>query len=483
METLSINTAASQDIEVYWQDEVELNLDVELMYIKSGQAEIKKYVETVAKPDIEDYVKEEAVPLVTKIVHEISEPVVEDYVENTIKPEISSYADEQMAEYATRAETAETNAKASETAAKESETNAKSSETAAAASAAAALASATAAASSETASAASKTAAANSATSAAESATNASNSATAAASSATAAESSETNAKTSETNAKSSETAAKSSETNSKASETAAGTSATAAASSATAAAGSATAAAASATEAANSAASIDTSTLVTLAGSQTITGAKTFVNGIDTKANNVDVTTAPTADVHHDALEIRDVNGVRYGIISITQTSNNQVQTKLMAQRTTADGVIHYCQVHVAVDADGTPSTYTTRPKANSNNNNIATTSWVRNVQPFINVISATSGTVTLATNKVYTMSISDATTFTLPTSVDTTVFNQIKVMATVTGTPTITWGTTNFFNKETPEIEAGSYDFYFDYDNGLGAWVAGVLPKGAAS
>ena len=406
METLSINTAASQDIEVYWQDEVELNLDVELMYIKSGQAEIKKYVETVAKPDIEDYVKEEAVPLVTKIVHEISEPVVEDYVENTIKPEISSYADEQMAEYATRAETAETNAKASETAAKESETN-----------------------------------------------------------------------------AKSSETAAKSSETNSKASETAAGTSATAAASSATAAAGSATAAAASATEAANSAASIDTSTLVTLAGSQTITGAKTFVNGIDTKANNVDVTTAPTADVHHDALEIRDVNGVRYGIISITQTSNNQVQTKLMAQRTTADGVIHYCQVHVAVDADGTPSTYTTRPKANSNNNNIATTSWVRNVQPFINVISATSGTVTLATNKVYTMSISDATTFTLPTSVDTTVFNQIKVMATVTGTPTITWGTTNFFNKETPEIEAGSYDFYFDYDNGLGAWVAGVLPKGAAS
>lgn len=121
--------------------------------------------------------------------------------------------------------------------------------------------------------------------------------------------------------------------------------------------------------------------------------------------------------------------------------------------------------------------------PTKDDNSQKTATTSWVRNVQPLINVISATSGTVTLAANKVYTMSITDATTFTLPTSVDTIVFNQIKVMATVTGTPTITWGTTNFFNKATPEIEAGSYDFYFDYDNGLGAWVAGALSKGAAS
>lgn len=120
--------------------------------------------------------------------------------------------------------------------------------------------------------------------------------------------------------------------------------------------------------------------------------------------------------------------------------------------------------------------------PTKNDNSQKPATTAWVRNVQPLINAISATSGTVTLAANKVYTMSISGATTFTLPTSVDTTVFNQIKVMAKVTGTPTITWGTTNFFNKATPEIEAGSYDFYFDYDNGLGAWVAGALSKGVA-
>lgn len=53
---------------------------------------------------------------------------------------------------------------------------------------------------------------------------------------------------------------------------------------------------------------------------------------------------------------------------------------------------------------------------------------------------------------------------------------------MMKVTGTPTINWGTTNFFNKETPEIVAGNYDCYFDYDNLMNAWVVGVMNKGAA-
>lgn len=94
---------------------------------------------------------------------------------------------------------------------------------------------------------------------------------------------------------------------------------------------------------------------------------------------------------------------------------------------------------------------------------------------------LSATSGTVSLAVNKIYTIAVSGATTFALPATADKTVFNQIKVMMKVTGTPTINWGTTKFFNKSTPEIEEGSYDIYFDYDNLLGAWVCGVMAKGA--
>ncbi len=101
--------------------------------------------------------------------------------------------------------------------------------------------------------------------------------------------------------------------------------------------------------------------------------------------------------------------------------------------------------------------------------------------VSPIIS-IEETSGTIELATNKIYTMTINDATTFSLPIPSNTGIFNQIKVMVKVTGTPTISWGTTNFFNRATPEIEEGSYDIYFDYDNGLSSWVCGVLAKGVA-
>ena len=78
--------------------------------------------------------------------------------------------------------------------------------------------------------------------------------------------------------------------------------------------------------------------------------------------------------------------------------------------------------------------------------------------------------------------MNLTGATTFALPNPINKNIFNQIKIMAKVTGTPTITWGTTNFFNKTTPEIGEGNYDFYFDYDNLLGAWVCGVMSKGVA-
>ena len=103
----------------------------------------------------------------------------------------------------------------------------------------------------------------------------------AAATSATAAAGSATAAATSATNSANSATAAGTSAANAAGSATAAGNSATAAGNSATAAGTSATNAANSATAAANSAASINPATLVTLAGTQTITGQKNFTGGL----------------------------------------------------------------------------------------------------------------------------------------------------------------------------------------------------------
>lgn len=103
-----------------------------------------------------------------------------------------------------------------------------------------------------------------------------------------------------------------------------------------------------------------------------------------------------------------------------------------------------------------------------------------IADLKQTITAITDTSGSVALASNKIYTMTISDTTTFILPTSIDKTVFNQIKVMAKIIGLPTISWGTAQFFNKSTPDIEEGSYDFYFDYDNLLEDWVVGAITKG---
>ena len=152
-------TISDAEFDVYWQDEVELNLDMALMYIKSGEAEIQKYVETVSKPEINEYVKTQAKPLVTQVVNEIAEPTVAEYIETTVKPEIDEYVEDKKPElqaYVTQASgyvdnsqasaeasaasaaaslTSANNAKTSETNAKTYENNALSSKNAAASSA------------------------------------------------------------------------------------------------------------------------------------------------------------------------------------------------------------------------------------------------------------------------------------------------------------------------------------------------------------
>ena len=94
---------------------------------------------------------------------------------------------------------------------------------------------------------------------------------------------------------------------------------------------------------------------------------------------------------------------------------------------------------------------------------------------------ISNTSGNINLTANRIHKMTISGNTTFSLPAG-NANAFIQIKVMASVNGMPSINWGTNRFFNKKTPSITAGQYDFYFDYDPISSAWVAGAISKGIA-
>lgn len=134
-----------QELEVLFQDEVVLDIEVPLFYIKSGEEEIQHYVDTVAKPDLDNHtaVKKAELDTYTGLKKEeisdfslerqrIIEENLDNYADNTLKPQLN--------EFVTAAETAAGNAQASAVASSGSAAAALASETAAASSAATAAA-------------------------------------------------------------------------------------------------------------------------------------------------------------------------------------------------------------------------------------------------------------------------------------------------------------------------------------------------------
>lgn len=134
-----------QELEVLFQDEVVLDIEVPLFYIKSGEEEIQHYVDTVAKPDLDNHTTSKKAELDTYTglkKEEISdfslerqgiiEENLDNYADNTLKPQLN--------EFVTAAETAAGNAQASAVASSGSAAAALDSETAAASSAATAAA-------------------------------------------------------------------------------------------------------------------------------------------------------------------------------------------------------------------------------------------------------------------------------------------------------------------------------------------------------
>ena len=223
-----------------FQEEVQLDINVPLFYIKSGEEDINNYVERTAKPAIDAYVEEkngaleqaardgveaigeaqeEAKSGLEVYVDGTVKPVIDTYAETAVKPELQSFADELKEAFDTNAteKTAAVNALAEQ-----------------------ASASASSAASSSSAAQTAASAAANSANEALKSADNAAAAASNAADYASQAEDSAGAAKTSETNAESSEMAASGSAETAASSAASASESKEAAAASATAASGSA---------------------------------------------------------------------------------------------------------------------------------------------------------------------------------------------------------------------------------------------------
>lgn len=90
---------------------------------------------------------------------------------------------------------------------------------------------------------------------------------------------------------------------------------------------------------------------------------------------------------------------------------------------------------------------------------------------------IPATSGTIALEDNTIYTGAITGAVTFSLPAVTNATIYHQIKLMLTLP-VVTINWGTTNYIGGDAPDVsEAGQYMIYFDFVPNLNAWAVGAM------
>jgi len=150
-----------------------------------------------------------------------------------------------------------------------------------------------------------------------------------------------------------------------------------------------------------------------------------------------------------------------KYGFVPWSALTDYEAGSKCLG----TDG-----NVYNALQATG-PSTTAYNPVNDTSN-----TYWeIYLVNQFL-MYTLTDGTATPKINSVNKITISQNTTFTLPTP-QAGVENQIKIYCEIIGTPTIDWGTTMFYNGKEPESDAGNYVLYYDYDFNLSSWVVGQL------
>lgn len=85
-------------------------------------------------------------------------------------------------------------------------------------------------------------------------------------------------------------------------------------------------------------------------------------------------------------------------------------------------------------------------------------------------------SGSQTLESNKWYSITPSGNTTFTLPSTVDTSISNKILVQLNLSTTYTITLGTAHYFGISPDLSSTGIYDLVYEYNNIGNYWVVEV-------
>ena len=130
----------------------------------------------------------------------------------------------------------------------------------------------------------------------------------------------------------------------------------------------------------------------VTTNTEQTITGKKTFTTTnksvvTNIKVTNTDNTVTPTENLWVNAVSVVDKNTKNAGSLQFSRQTDGMNWVKLQAanQNTNGNDIFHV--IGIGLKSDGTASTVAPKPASNSNDNNIATTSWVNDkVNPIKN-------------------------------------------------------------------------------------------------
>ena len=90
-------------------------------------------------------------------------------------------------------------------------------------------------------------------------------------------------------------------------------------------------------------------------------------------------------------------------------------------------------------------------------------------------------ASTITLEDSKSYSLTLTGDVTFTLPTITADDRLHTIFVQLNMPEVHSIALGTTQLFNRKNPDVSAaGTYDLFYEYDQALSSWVAGIVKKG---
>lgn len=121
----------------------------------------------------------------------------------------------------------------------------------------------------------------------------------------------------------------------------------------------------------------VTTNTEQTITGKKTLsTKSKRLVTKI--KITDVDSTVTPTENLWTDAIAAYDKNAKRMGTFSFIKTAEGNNQVGIQAINQNSNGHDVSSSIAVKVNNEGVVTTSAPTPSASSNDNNIATTSWV---------------------------------------------------------------------------------------------------------